>query len=156
MAQGRRAIMTEDRLRSMEKKLAMDYYVNMQYHPKDIADLLGVDIRTVQKWASDEGWKELKVGMIGLPSMQMQIVINLTQRMLEETQKPVGEMRYDFVAKLNKAIKDLEFVNVDAMMMQTICKDFILYLYESKKQRLINMSIVLLEGFMIWRKEFKK
>lgn len=148
--------LSEERLRAMELTIARDYFVRMQYDTKDIAEILNVSQRTVQNWAEKEDWRRLRDATKSLPATQMQIVINLYSRMLDESQKDISKIRYDLIAKLNRTIRDLEFVAIDSMQMQTISKDFIIFLYESKKSRFIKIAFQFLEEFQLWRKNFKK
>lgn len=148
--------LSEERLRAMELTIARDYYVRMQYDTKDIAEILNVSQRTVQRWAELEDWKTLRDATKSLPATQMQIVINLYSRMLDESQKDISKIRYDLISKLNRTIRDLEFVSIDAMQMQTISKDFIIFLYESGKSRFMKVAFQFLEEFQLWRKNYKK
>lgn len=148
--------LNDEQLSGKYLDIARDYFINMHRDTAYIAETLGVSQRIIQIWAKDGNWRHIKKTRQNLPSVQTQIVVNLYSQILEESEKPVDKIRYDLIAKLNKTIRDLEFVELDTLQIQTISKDFIMFLFENNKRRLIKVAILLLEEFQIWRKKYKK
>lgn len=148
--------LNDDQISGKYLSIARDYFINMHRDTAYIAETLGISQRIVQIWAKQGKWRHIKKTRQNLPAIQTQIVVNLYSQIHEESQKPVNEIRYDLIAKLNKTIRDLEFVELDTLQIQTLSKDFIMFLFENNKRRFIKVAVMFLEEFQIWRKKYKK
>ena len=99
--------------RNSKKEFAKSLYIYSQQTQEEISEIIGISRQTVNKWAKNGHWDELRAATTITPE---KIIVNLTKQLNEInqniTERPKGERfattkEADAILKISNTIKNL-------------------------------------------------
>lgn len=114
------------------KTIAKELFLSAGLTAKDIAERLSVAESTVGSWREKGKWDKLKQDASSIPSIRMQIVINLYRKLLDLSSEITVE-HADQLAKLTSTLRTIE-QRTPISSYQQVGQQFLLFVLENKKE----------------------
>ena len=117
--------------KTKEKDFAKSLFINEKISIKEIADRVGVNEKTVAKWAKLEKWEDMRVSLVTVKSEQLSKLYLQLQKLNEHIATTKNNIPsagdVDTISKLTSSINRLE---VDSSIGEIISigKDFISFM----------------------------